>query len=197
MPFYAAALSLGPSQSRREIRNRNYEKTKNPCNNFPRFERQSQRPNTLKTKKLITNLIFFFRYLLRASKSFKKSSSKLCCGSVTFWYGSGSADPNLWLTDPDPAPDPASVTFKTLTIYYQESRAFLLFLLDDTVEGFGSVPLTNGSRSGSWRPTTYPDPAPDPQHCLCFQGLNFYLADFVGIILSQSTQEWWIICPKN
>jgi hypothetical protein len=34
-----------------------------------------------------------------------------CCGSVTFWYwsGSGSADPCLWPVDPppDPAPDPA------------------------------------------------------------------------------------------
>jgi hypothetical protein len=27
-----------------------------------------------------------------------------CCGSVTCWYGSGSADPYLKLTDP--APDP-------------------------------------------------------------------------------------------
>ncbi len=26
------------------------------------------------------------------------------CGSVTFWYGSGSADPCLWLMDPDPDP---------------------------------------------------------------------------------------------
>ncbi len=26
-----------------------------------------------------------------------------CCGSVTFWYGSRSADPSRWLTDPDPA----------------------------------------------------------------------------------------------
>ncbi len=26
-----------------------------------------------------------------------------CCGSMTFWYGSGSADPCLWLMDPDPA----------------------------------------------------------------------------------------------
>jgi hypothetical protein len=26
---------------------------------------------------------------------------KQCCGSVTFRYGSGSADPHLWLTDPD------------------------------------------------------------------------------------------------
>jgi hypothetical protein len=26
-----------------------------------------------------------------------------CSGSVTVWYGSGSSDPYLWLTDPDPA----------------------------------------------------------------------------------------------
>ncbi len=25
-----------------------------------------------------------------------------CCGSMTFWGGSGSADPCLWLMDPDP-----------------------------------------------------------------------------------------------
>ena len=24
---------------------------------------------------------------------------------MTFWYGSGSADPSLWLTDPDQTPD--------------------------------------------------------------------------------------------
>ena len=31
--------------------------------------------------------------------------SRQFCGSMTFWYGSGSADPCLWLieTDPDPA----------------------------------------------------------------------------------------------
>ncbi len=27
-------------------------------------------------------------------------------GSVTFWCGSGSSDPYLWLMDPDPTPDP-------------------------------------------------------------------------------------------
>ncbi len=26
-----------------------------------------------------------------------------CCGCVTVWFGSGSADPYHWLTDPDPA----------------------------------------------------------------------------------------------
>jgi hypothetical protein len=31
-------------------------------------------------------------------------SFEQCCGSVTFWYGSGSADPCLLLMDPDPDP---------------------------------------------------------------------------------------------
>ncbi len=30
-----------------------------------------------------------------------------CCGSMTFWGGSGSADPCLGLMDPDSDPDPA------------------------------------------------------------------------------------------
>ncbi len=30
-----------------------------------------------------------------------------CCGSMKFWYGSGSADPYLWLMNPDADPDPA------------------------------------------------------------------------------------------
>ncbi len=29
-----------------------------------------------------------------------------CWESVTFWCGSGSPDPYLWLMDPDPTPDP-------------------------------------------------------------------------------------------
>ncbi len=27
-----------------------------------------------------------------------------CCGSMKFWYGSGSADPYLWIMDSDPDP---------------------------------------------------------------------------------------------
>ncbi len=36
-----------------------------------------------------------------------------CCGSMTFWCGSGSADPCLWLMglDPDPDLDPGSGSF--------------------------------------------------------------------------------------
>ncbi len=31
-----------------------------------------------------------------------------CSGSITFWCGSRSADPCLWLMNPDPDPDPGS-----------------------------------------------------------------------------------------
>jgi hypothetical protein len=38
-------------------------------------------------------------------------SCNQCCGSMTFWCGSGSVDPCLWLMYPDPdsnpEPDPA------------------------------------------------------------------------------------------
>ncbi len=33
--------------------------------------------------------------------------STQCCGSMKFWYGFGSADPYIWLIDPDVDPDPA------------------------------------------------------------------------------------------
>ncbi len=35
-------------------------------------------------------------------------SARQCCGSMTFWCGSGSADPCLWIMDSDPNPDPGS-----------------------------------------------------------------------------------------
>ncbi len=38
-----------------------------------------------------------------------------CCGSVTFLYG--SADPYLWLTVPDPVPNPAQTFFLTFWRY--------------------------------------------------------------------------------
>jgi hypothetical protein len=42
-----------------------------------------------------------------------------CCGSMTFWCGSGSADPCLWLLDPDPDPDPDPSIF---IIYLQNAN---------------------------------------------------------------------------
>ncbi len=103
-----------------------------------------------------------------------------CCGSMTFWCrsgsGSGSADPCLWLLDPDPAifvidppPVPTNNNFSCLLLYEgtgtftsffkekkvkkksQSSRnqGFLTCLV---IEGSGSIPLINGSGSGSRRP---------------------------------------------
>ncbi len=37
----------------------------------------------------------------------------LCFGSVTFWYGSGSSNPYLSLTDPDP-PEPDADSYQNL-----------------------------------------------------------------------------------
>ncbi len=41
-----------------------------------------------------------------------------CCRSVTFWYGYGSADPYLGLTDPDPVPTPDPGIFVSIFDYY-------------------------------------------------------------------------------
>ncbi len=36
----------------------------------------------------------------------QRVSRNQCCGSMTFWGGSGSGDPCLWLMDPEQDPDP-------------------------------------------------------------------------------------------
>ena len=41
------------------------------------------------------------------SGSYQSQVTPVCCGSMTFWYGSGSAYPCLWLMDPDSDPDPS------------------------------------------------------------------------------------------
>ncbi len=87
-----------------------------------------------------------------------------CCGSMTFWYGSGSADPYLWLMDPDPDPailvDLQNINKKLiltkvfcLLLFYiifqrkkskkevkkqLHSRFFVLFVLDERRSGSGS-----------------------------------------------------------
>ncbi len=57
-----------------------------------------------------------------------------CCGSMTFWggSGSGSADPCLWLMDLDPDPDPAIFVIdlqdaSKKLIFYHSFFCFLLF----------------------------------------------------------------------
>ncbi len=57
------------------------------------------------------------------------TSSSQCWGSVTFWCGSGSPDPYLWLIDPDPTSEP---TLSSLTLRMQKkyfSQIFLFFNL--------------------------------------------------------------------
>ncbi len=111
---------------------------------------------------------------------------KQCCGSMTFWGGSGSADPCLWLMDPDPDPGSGSFYFchwpsrcqqKTnfLTQFFSAYDFLKLHLHNFSkikiqkesqnsrnqgfsyyfcmiIEGSGTIPLTSGSGSGSWRP---------------------------------------------
>ncbi len=58
---------------------------------------------------------------------------KQCCGSITFWggSGSGSADPYLWLMDPDPDPGSGSCYFRHWHSRCQQKTNFLtqFFLL--------------------------------------------------------------------
>ncbi len=91
-----------------------------------------------------------------------------CCGSVTFWYGSGTTDPCLWLIDLDPDPDPAPFT----DLQDANKKQFLMFL-EGTFTSFLKIKkkviqksqksrnqsfsyyfclLTEGSGSGSRRP---------------------------------------------
>ncbi len=73
-----------------------------------------------------------------------RCSSRQCSGSVTFWYGSGSADPYFWLADPDPAffvSDLQKVIKKSQNRRYQGFSYYFWLMM----EGSGSVILTNGS----------------------------------------------------
>jgi hypothetical protein len=47
---------------------------------------------------MLENLVTVLIVLSGTSSNFSQ-----CCGTVTFWYGSGSTDPCLGLVDPDPA----------------------------------------------------------------------------------------------
>jgi hypothetical protein len=69
-----------------------------------------------------------------------------CCGSMKFWFGSWSADPYIWLMDPDP--DPANV----IVLYHHSFTAVLR----------GSMNFWFGSRSADpyiWLMDPDPDPA--------------------------------------
>ncbi len=80
---------------------------------------------------------------------------KQCCGSVTFWYGSGSAP----LTNGSGFKLHNLHHFSKIKVTKKLSSFFLIFLLDDRRIPIGSVP--NGSRSEKHKDPT----DPDPQHC--------------------------------
>jgi hypothetical protein len=86
-----------------------------------------------------------------------------CWGSVTFWCGSGSPDPYLWLVDPDqyPTPDP--------TPFFGDYR-HIIFSLKNLI--FCSTHLWQKGRirgririSEAPKHTVPEDPDPDPKHC--------------------------------
>ncbi len=116
------------------------------------------------------------------SNSIKQSRIQ-CCGFMAFWCGSGSgsADPCLWLMDPDP--DPAIFVidlqdankklikkksffdylfWRYINIIFKDKKSkrshkavgikIYLTIFDCWGSGFGSIPLPNGSGSGSRRP---------------------------------------------
>jgi hypothetical protein len=118
------------------------------------------------------------------------NTSPQCCGSVTFWYGLGSADPCLILLDPDPVPDPAIFvtdlqdanknffplsfpTYYFLKVHLHHFskikshkivgiRVFLLFLLDNRRTRI----RTCDKRILIQEAQLHTDPAdPDAQHC--------------------------------
>ncbi len=48
---------------------------------------------------------------------------------MTFWYGSGSADPYLLLTDSDPTPDPAPDPGIVVSNLQDDNKKFVCLLL--------------------------------------------------------------------
>jgi hypothetical protein len=72
----------------------------------------------------------YLRYLFKVYFAYR--NDKQCSGSMTFWCGSGSADPCLKLMDPDPNPDLLflSLTFKmpTKNKFFKKVFLYITFL---------------------------------------------------------------------
>ncbi len=98
-----------------------------------------------------------------------------CWGSVTFWYGSGSSDPYLGLTDPDPTPFIFFHHLGTLTSvlkikYFAKFCFEILFCKHyfsplntfEKREEISTVPPTNGSGSGGPKTSGSPTLVSDP-----------------------------------
>ncbi len=78
-----------------------------------------------------------------------KSNRMQCWGSVTFWYGSGSADPYHWLKDPnsDPDPDPTPDTAQDSAIFVSNLQGWQLKLFKATLTSFFKDKKSQNSRS--------------------------------------------------
>ncbi len=117
-----------------------------------------------------------------AQYSSRDSPFNQYCGSITFWCESGSADPCLWLMDPDWDPaifvidlqhaNKKLIFWNSFSAYYflkvhlhhfstkkghkkksQNSRnQGFSYYFCLMIEGSGSIPVTNGSAPGFMRP---------------------------------------------
>ncbi len=71
----------------------------------------------------------WIRILLSSSKKSKRNLNSYCfmqcCGSLTFWGGSGSSDPCLWRMDPDPDHGSGSFYFPHWPSRCQQNTNFL------------------------------------------------------------------------
>ncbi len=61
-----------------------------------------------------------------------------CCGSMTFWCGSGSADPCLWLMDPDSEADP-SIFIIDQQKTPLKNKIFCILLFDGNFTSFSKI----------------------------------------------------------
>ncbi len=114
----------------------------------------------------------------QSSLSHCRMYSKQCCGSMTFWCGSGSgsADPSLWLMDPDPDPAIFVVNLQDANKNKWKKKFFCLLLFEDTFTSFFKNKKLKRSKKNSWyQGFSYyfacwlkdpdPDPYPgDPKH---------------------------------
>ncbi len=110
-----------------------------------------------------------------------------CCGSVTFWYGSGSADPYNWVTNPDSDLAPillfSSVTFKMSTkeVFFPKLFAFYFFKVHlhpssktksheevkkNINQGFSNFFARRLKDPDPWEPKHTDTTDPEPQHWL-------------------------------
>jgi hypothetical protein len=104
-------------------------------------------------KKLISSHLFGDNFWPPGSRS----GYSQCCGSVTFWYGSGFADPCLWPMDPDP-----DIFVLDLLIAFWR-YIYIIFLRQNVIKKSQGLFLLDEGRIRIQEAQQSTDP--DPQHC--------------------------------